>query len=148
MVFYVSKARQAWGKYLEAANPIQWQGGSGLDPMLPWCQESTKLITGTDASIGSGQLNAKRFVEYCRTGAGFSAQAFRGGGKSDWFLPSRAELTAMFLNINTVFGFFPDYYWSSTEIDATTSWTIQFSFGAEGPSKKDTALYVRPVRAF
>lgn len=148
MVFYVSKARYAWGKYLEAANPITWQGGSKVDPTLPWCDDSTKLITGTDASIGSGQFNARELVVYCRTGAGISAMSFKGGGKSDWFLPSRAELTAMFMTINTVFGFFPDHYWASTEIDAKTAWTLQFSFGAEGSAKKDTALYVRPVRAF
>ena len=88
-------------KYLEAAsvswgNGISVQGGEVTgtltgDPELYWCQqESTTNATGT--AIGTGLANTN-LMNGCTSGAGFHARAYRGGGLSDWYLPSQAEVT-------------------------------------------------------
>jgi hypothetical protein len=45
-------------------------------------------------------------------------------------------------------GFSPGYYWSSSELDASTVWTQHFANGTQGANSKIYTYYVRPVRAF
>lgn len=147
MVFYALTKAQKWGRYLEAANPKTWQGG-GVDPQYPWCQNTTLLVGATGTVIGTGAANTKKILAKCTGGAAVAVHAYRGGGKSDWFLPSKDELFQMYMNLNVVFGFFPDVYWSSSEFDGTSVWYRQVTFGAQSHTSKDTAFYVRPIRAF
>lgn len=147
MVFYAVTKPQKWGRYLEAANPRTWQT-SGADPQYPWCQNTTLLVGATGTAIGTGATNTKKILAKCTDGAAVAVHAYQGGGKSDWFLPSKDELFQMYLNLNVVFGFFPDNYWSSSEFDGTSVWYRQVTFGAQSHTSKDTAFYVRPIRAF
>ena len=147
MVFYAVVKLQKWGRYLEAASPKGWQSG-GVDPEYVWCEDTTTLVGATATAIGSGSANSKKIVSKCKAGAAVAVHAYRGGGKSDWFLPSKDELNQLYLNLNVVYGFFPDTYWSSTEFDGTSVWYRQVTFGAQGHTAKDTMFYVRPVRAF
>jgi hypothetical protein len=100
--------------------------------------------------------------------AGTVARAFQGGGKTDWFLPSKDELNALCKwagndTVNTICnnngsgtgfsltngGFASGYYWSSSESDAGLAWTQSFLNGSQHYNvAKEDALYVRPVRAF
>jgi len=147
MVFYAVAKKQKWGSYLEAANPKTWQSG-GVDPQYPWCQNTALHVGATGTVIGSGAANTKKILAKCTEGAAVAARSYRGGGKTDWFLPSKDELFQMYMNINVVFGFFPDNYWSSSEFDGTSVWYRQVTFGAQSHTSKDTAFYVRPIRAF
>jgi hypothetical protein len=147
MVFYAGTKAQNWGRYLEAANPKTWQS-SGVDPQYPWCQNTTLLIGATGTAIGTGASNTKKILVKCTDGAAVAAAAFRGGGKSDWFLPSKDELFQLYQELNVVFGFFPDVYWSSSEFDGISVWARQVTFGAQSNNSKDTPWYVRPIRAF
>lgn len=147
MVFYAVTKAQKWGRYLEAANPRTWQSG-GVDPQYPWCQNTTLLVGATGTVIGTGADNTEKILAKCTDGAAVAAHAYRGGGKTDWYLPSKDELFQMYMNINVVFGFFPDNYWSSSEFDGTSVWYRQVTFGAQSHTAKDTAFYVRPIRAF
>jgi hypothetical protein len=110
---------------------------------------NTNLITGVSSIAGR---------------AATVTRAFRGGSKSDWFLPSRDELnelckyarqqttgntSTLCTNANSLrTGFTNGYYWSSTETSAATSIYQLFSDGARGDRNKAEADSVRPVRAF
>jgi hypothetical protein len=124
--------------------------------------------SGTATAIGSGLANTNAIAA---TGSGATAgraatvtRAFRGGGKSDWFLPSFTELNELCKYArqqttgNTATqctaanslrtGFTSGNYWSSTEINGTTSYYQDFVAGGRGARTKDERDSVRPVRAF
>ena len=158
IVFYVQAATAAapW-RYMEAA-PNTWSGGSA-DPTIAWCSVTTDevalLTTGTQASvqtlaaIGSGFRNTKMMLGTCTFGAANMAASYNGGGKSDWFLPSKDENNQLYAQKTTVGGFEANYYWSSSEY--STGYALAESFNTGGPTyrtKSDSTFYVRPVRAF
>ena len=94
------------------------------------------------------------------------ARAFQGGGKTDWFLPSKDELNALCKwafndSVNVICndnraggltltngGFTDGVYWSSSERDAGLAWGQYFDFGSQNYGSKTGHRYVRPVRAF
>ena len=75
-----------------------------------------------------------------------------------WNLPALGELmlmakykteineliTSMFGNQNI---FTNDWYWSSTEYDASSSWNVTFSNGIVNPAYRQGAYRVRPLAA-
>lgn len=75
---------------------------------------------------------------------------------SDWFLPSKDELNQMYINLYLYsvgnFSTNPlDYYWNSSEIDATNGEIQWFDDGAGGywtVEKLNTDAKVRPCRSF
>ena len=100
-----------------------------------------------------------------------AARAYAGGSQSDWYLPTTAELNLLCqwdhgvapsvttmcsssgtLNSSTygasAAGFVNDYYWSSSEVNATNAWFHNFNNGPQGFMLKINNGYVRPVRAF
>lgn len=98
IVLYDAGKRKEWGRYLEWA-PDYWHG-PGWDPTPMWCSPLRRGYRGyvpTSIEMGSGPANTEAIVKACgrRSAAGMVA-AYRGGGKDDWFLPSREELRAMF----------------------------------------------------
>lgn len=157
IVFYVQAATAAapW-RYLEAA-PNTWSGGVA-DPTIAWCSNTSAFVaaltSGSSSSIntlqtiGSGFSNSKMMIGSCTYGAANMAASYNGGGKSDWFLPSKNELNALYLQQVTVGGFVSNIYWSSFEYGATYAGWQDFTNGSQGSSLKATTLYVRPIRAF
>ena len=105
IVFYDAGSQQTWGRYLEFA-PAGWSGGSE-DPVQRWCpleNLTTKFAdTVTDPirkqtlglEIGKGKGNSLLAAENCNPGAAALAMGYTGGGKNDWFLPSRDELNEL-----------------------------------------------------
>ena len=164
IVFYVSTtpntAATPW-RYMEAA-PNTWSGGVA-DPTMKWCSDTSNFLklltngiapdptTGTTVTldvIGSGIRNTKLMLGTCTFGAANMATGYNGGGKNDWFLPSKDELEQLYLQRANVGGFEALYYWSSSEKIALSAWGRSFNAG-EGFTTKDTIThYVRPVRAF
>jgi hypothetical protein len=74
-----------------------------------------------------------------------------GVSVTGWFLPSLDELKA--LDISSVGGLTPlDYYWSSSQIDASGAWRQYVGMGGGGTwwfyDVKDGTHLVRAVRAF
>ena len=154
-VFYDAGSRQSWGRYLEAA-PAGWSG-SPDDPNKVWCAKdqpgyARKLATGTQ--IGSGASNTALIIQNCgsETAAGLAA-AYRGGGKADWFLPSKDELAKVY-DRRTEIGAPADVLWSSSQSSnyASAAWCQDFTAFAKGwqnpDGEKNVTGRVRPVRAF
>jgi hypothetical protein len=67
---------------------------------------------------------------------------------ADWFLPSRDELTQLYLNRGVVGGFTANDYCSSSEDNLFDSWHLFFPNGIPDAEVKTTTLGVRSVRVF
>ena len=169
-VFYVASsnftsAGSACGsacRYLEVA-PIDWYlsaapagqtdclfpGTSTSDPRCLWSGNTSDAIGSTGAAIGTGYANTSAMIAQSGFAgkAGTVARAFRGGGKTDWSLPSKNELNEMAIQRLTV-GFTSDWYWSSTEYDGVYVWRQYIVDGTQLTWGKGFAFAVRPVRAF
>ncbi|MCX6277766.1 MAG: DUF1566 domain-containing protein [Bacteroidetes bacterium] len=107
-------------------------------------------IAGTSTAIGSGQANTTAIVNGC-TVAGIAARICNDlvlNGYDDWFLPSKDELYQMYLQKNLIGGFVSNYYWSSSEYNASNAWYVYFGNGIQGNDGKNYTNYVRAVRAF
>jgi len=171
-VFYVATSLQPWGAYLEVA-PTDYQVTNqwGTDSArVTWgCTGTLTGATGT--AIGTGKANTAAILAKCPTAAIAARVAadYQGGGKSDWFLPSRNELnelckkysngrtdTTNFIstqdgctgNLQPFDGFVANSYWSSSESDANNAWEVSFQYGNRASDGKNYGAYVRPVRAF
>ncbi len=68
---------------------------------------------------------------------------------SDWYLPSKYELTLLYLN-RSVLGGYADFAngWSSIEDGRVNAWFKSFATGATFTNGKDDVLYVRVHRRF
>jgi hypothetical protein len=121
---------------------IQWYNGSYVE-------------TGaTDTAIGTGQANTTTIVTIQGAGS-YAAQLCNDlteGGYDDWFLPSKDELSKLYLNRDAIGGFATSaygYYWSSSEDGANYAWfQFFFSFGYQISEFKLNYFRVRAVRAF
>jgi len=108
-------------------------------------------VTGaTGSAIGTGALNTKKIVASQKVGryAASLCTTYRGGGNTDWFLPSKAELNRLYLNRSVLTGITDFYYWSSTEVDSTKAWSQNFHNGAPSIKTKGGQFYVRAIRSF
>ena len=173
--------------YLEVA-PDGWKGSAG-DPTKVWAVTANQGgdITGianenpeynNASGIGLGYKNSDLIVTQngstynasTNNYAAGAARAYAGGSKSDWYLPTTAELnllcqwdrgvtqdvtircTGGAINTGTGAGsaaFLADNYWSSSEYGANYAWPQYLSTGQQGYNMfKSDSHYVRPIRAF
>ena len=66
-----------------------------------------------------------------------------------WRLPTKDELDFLYLSKDKIGGFASYIYWSSTEYDVSGfAWNQEFNFGLQGYYNKNSARYVRAIRAF
>jgi hypothetical protein len=161
-------------RYLEVA-PAGWSG-TLTDPILPFSLPlyENSYVAATGTNIGSGYANTEAIVNQngicnlvaeCLYAAG-AASAYRGGLKSDWYLPSQFESSKLaFVNFELV-SLRPllgletpgDGYWNSwagnpDAPSAATDTVFTLSPGSNngyeaGYKSKSTPYYVRPIRAF
>ncbi|MCX6246457.1 MAG: hypothetical protein NTW10_01880 [Bacteroidetes bacterium] len=115
----------------------------------PWGCYGTS-IAGTSFVLGSGQTNTTLIINGCPT-PGIAARVCDDlvlNGYSDWFLPSKDELTQMYLQKTVIGGFANDYYWTSSQ--STSNWAIlqYFGDGTRYFGVKSTPRVVRAIRAF
>jgi len=108
-----------------------------------------KLLTGksnTDSIIkyNSSSINTAASI----------ARAHRGGNYTDWYLPNMTELAKLASNQSVIGGFVNNAgYWSSSEIDASTTnkFSARYRFfysGDQATALKSQPAYVRAIRAF
>lgn len=114
---------------------------------------SSNILSGADGtSVGSGQQNTNDIIAGCSE-SGIAARICSDlvfNGYSDWFLPSKDELSLMYNNKSSIGGFGSSYYWSSTEYNnSTNAWQVSFTNGnIQGCYKGSGAYRVRAIRAF
>jgi hypothetical protein len=104
---------------------------------------------------GHGLVTAIRDLDY---GYGYWKTAITAceelilNGYSDWYLPSKDELNAIFVDVKQLgLGSFNKKYtcyWSSSNEDDSNAWFIDFSNGRIKYGEKYSGFNVRPVRAF
>jgi len=137
-----------WGNGLIAA-PTDQSSGIIWDPNQP----SGSGTAGTSSTIGSGNANTSNIVAQIGSG-NYAAEICLNltlGGYSDWLLPSKDELAAMYTNLhmNGFGGFTPANYWTSTETStATIVWYHKFDTGQIGQAGSEQLFYVRASREF
>jgi hypothetical protein len=156
IVFYVALAPQSWGQYLEAA-PAIW-AGNYVDPYIQWCSlGDTLLVTvisdpeaikRNSAKIGAGKSNTELMFSSCINGIANLVRNYRGGGKSDWFLPSADDLAEMMKASAVIGDLSISSYWSSTLAPVYGAWDQVMPIGIIYTSDETNASSVRPIRAF
>ena len=105
---------------------------------------------GREKAIGTGQANTTKMlaqgktldhaVKYCNN--------LIVDGYDDWFMPSQAELLAMYLRRYEIGGFANKMYWCSTEYDYKRGESVNFANGVADHWDKNRAFDVRAIRAF
>jgi len=116
---------------------------------LVWAT-SYKNISGTGTGIGTGRKNTALILAADATApAAKACKDYSGGGKTDWFLPSKDELNMLYVCRNYM-GEMGTYYWSSSQGNyfVNFAWGQHFTNGNQGNGNKDDAVYVRAIRAF
>ena len=152
-VFYYSK--KGWtmsdtGKichYLEAAS-------GDMSTSLAWATPDYyyKNIPGTETAIGAGRKNTDLILaEDADAPAAKACRDYRGGGKTDWFLPSKDELDLLYKNKASVGNMGSNWYWSSSQYSnyrGSLAWRQGFGSGDQDGYGKNYAILVRAIRAF
>jgi hypothetical protein len=113
-----------------------------------WGCSGTSISTST--AIGTGNQNTINIMAGCAT-AGIAARLcgdLTEGGFSDWYLPSKNELNALYINRVAIGGFASGNYWSSTENDSFSAWSQSFVNGGQYDDDKNLTYYVRAIRSF
>ncbi len=117
--------------------------------------QGTGVPDGTATELGTGSANTDNIIAQNGAGTTYAAglcRAYKGGGYTDWYLPSKDELYKLYINRVAIGGFFSsstsDSYWQSTEASWTNAYYLYFPTGAWGGSTKADGRRVRAVRAF
>lgn len=167
------------GKYFEVA-PSNWSGTELGDQMAPnfvannkqvaWsCPDyQSAALPGTLTAIGAGQANTKLINEKCASYSGVAMFAtreavnYRGGNRSDWFVPSKDELYRILIEIDKATpnmihrnpnggAYSITCAWASSEASATVAWggnQLQIPNAIYATLKSISSNCVLPVRMF
>jgi hypothetical protein len=163
IVFIDTSTAGSDGRIYEAA-PQNWSGSDDLSSVATYCSNNSSSIGASQQGIGWGETNTNLAKASCLGGAVGKVNSFNLSnttGYSDWFIPSRNEGIELakysaqtgLLNIGSNWTVGNSGYWSSTESNTTTMYSIghvgaTFN-GTSSMVKSDaTKNMVRPVRAF
>lgn len=119
---------------------------------IEWIKYLKQIVGASGEALGCGITNTNKI--YNSTGSRSSsyaagiARSYRGGGYSDWYLPSKDELNLLYINRALIGGFQNSFYWSSSECDANSAWLQFFSNGVQFKYEKGGTYYVRAIRPF
>jgi len=174
---YLEVAPGGWNATAETAGLIwavaanQAADVSGIANDVSGIENEIDSVYNNALGIGLGYKNSDLIVAQGNdtTTAAGAARAYTNNAKTDWYLPTTAELNLLCQwnrgvpqdvevactggIINTGTGAsgsgFVDYaYWSSSEVGAEVAYFQSFIDGLQYDYYKDFADYVRPVRAF
>ena len=156
-VFYDKGNNSGGWRYLEVASEnmttetTHW--GSGI-----------AKISGTKTAVGTGKKNTYLILEKDPYASAAKACVnYRGGGKDDWFLPSKDELNELY-KVRDIVGITPsdffhfeysedfqalDCFWSSSQGEREkNAWIQSFKCGSQETIYILHCIYVRAIRAF
>lgn len=113
------------------------------------------LPMSTSTAVGTGLSNTNSILNTCPnvniyTSPAAACKAASINGFTDWFLPSRDELSLMYSNlkVNNIGNFGCNKYWSSSQYSGYLIWAVFFCGGAQFYDYTYQNYYVRPVRRF
>ena len=139
------KSSECGWRFLEAAP-------EDLSRKYAWGpNDATTYNTKTGIGEGQNNTNILKDKEIDKFPAAQACVQYKGGGFTDWFLPSRDELKAMYTNLTKEDkgGKWQDYgNWSSSEGDYADAYYVIMSTGSAIDYTRSVDYYVRPVRAF
>ena len=110
----------------------------------------------TATAIGTGKSNTDKIINVQQGSlnwyAAGVARDYKGGGYTDWYLPSRDELNLLYTQKVMVGGFSNAYYWTSTETSIGDAHFTIFFNGTNYPCCEGSQKYyynsVRAIRKF
>ena len=118
---------------------------------ITWGNGSWISTGATATTLRTGNANTNTIVSVLSTG-NYAARLCYDlvlNGYSDWYLPSRDEMSKMILNKNAIGGFSSANYWSSSEYDIRNAYYSNFTSGSANlVGDKLTVANVRAVRSF
>jgi hypothetical protein len=112
------------------------------------------FIGNTSGALGSGQSNTNAINLICSSGlsAAQKCDTLSIEGFSDWFLPSKNEVSLIYQNYSAVGGVYPSQsqgVWCSTEVNANNGWVCSFDGSGNWISlPKNYVFNVKPLRKF
>ena len=163
IVFYDKGSYSDGWRYAEAAT---------MDlSYFEWGCANSSIVNAQDTSVGKGLYNSGAILNFHDSLVNFytnpsvcnvlnngtvvakEALGYTFNGVHDWFLPSEGELELLYTNLHqqNIGNFANTLYWSSSENDATTVKTLDFSTGLEVQSLKvpvANSVNVRCIRYF
>lgn len=149
IVFYVYENKQHG---LIAASRDQYND-------IEWYNGVKRNTNATGDGLKAGEMNTLLIIS-CQTNdnpmGNFAAKicadysvTFNGVTFGDWYLPSKLELSLMYLQKDVIGGFKNGYYWSSTEFSSISAWSQNFSSSGEQFNLNKSIPYnVRAIRSF
>jgi hypothetical protein len=160
-LFYIDESGQhglvaAMEDLTEGATDPNGYGFNGYE----WGCYQIDVIGADGQAIGTGYQNTMDIVNQgCVTENGgiTAAQAALDAeinGYSDWYLPSKDELSEMYNTIGNgspegdIGGFGNNWYWSSSEYNNGSAWYVGFNSGGTDLNYEDDPNRVRVIRAF
>lgn len=118
-----------------------------------WGCQGTDLQGAAGTAVGTGYQNTQDIMAGCPT-PGIAARVCDDlslNGYSDWFLPSKDEMSLIYTNLKTqgIGNFSNSWYWTSSEYDATSAWVKNMgNGGTDGGTKTGYPKPIRAIRAF
>ena len=115
----------------------------------------TSLAGASGTVIGSGYPNTMAIINQGNSGSAAAyAQAYRGGGLSDWYQGSTLEMYQIYVNraaviIGTAASHgFAGEYWTSTEVSASQAYSYDVTNDSGPWPNSKNSNPVRPIRSF
>lgn len=149
-VFYDKGSYEDGWRYLEAAPEDQSNN-------IPWYNGKSIETGATGLEVGTGKSNTRKIIKVQGKGnyAAKLCADYRGGNKSDWFMPSQMELDLVYINLHkrSIGRFTNKIYWSSSENNADFVRLQGFDNGMQyginkNSGRRGNGSCVRAIRAF
>ncbi len=127
---------------------------------LMWCEKyvEQRINSAMGVGIGDGFSNTAKAAEVCTSGAIRAAADFTSNGKSDWHLPSKDELNALYLYLPKQDDWYSDVgitqnwgtrsHWSSSSVNQEGAAWVQHEYGEQKIESSTYTAEARAIRAF
>ena len=103
---------------------------------------------GTEIEGAKGPDGAANTAAMLATGSPIAqgVRALNSAGHSDWYIPSRLEMLALYEYSPELFSK-DSYYWTSSQCSRYYAWCQDFEYGCSGTCSKGYEFRARPVRS-
>lgn len=157
-VFAIASGSGNGLNYEFSTSPVS-SGGASYTSLgnigFSWCNLTTGTIAGAlGTAFGTGKQNTADMVAACSSGAAIAARGFTANGYSDWFLPSKDELSAFRATLQPIM---TARGWSGAERVWTSSqggtsnadaWFVGLDSYSNASNGKSQTMPVFPIRSF